>query len=234
MAVSIFDLTLNARHQTAWIERYSLRNSRNRNERNYLLIKRAIDIAICLAIMPVLLPVLAICAMLIKYDSPDGPVFFTQQRTGKHGRRFKMYKFRTMVPNAEELKKQLVATNADGELSRPLKLDHDPRITRLGRILRKTSLDELPQIINILRGEMSWVGPRPTSFGIKSYSLWHTERLEVTPGLTGFWQLCSRGDTDFDNWLRYDVLYIQRRCLMLDLEIIMRTFGSVKAGSGAR
>jgi lipopolysaccharide/colanic/teichoic acid biosynthesis glycosyltransferase len=233
MAASVFDLPRSYSQSKEWIDRYTVNTIDNWNERSYLMIKRVIDVAICIAIMPVLLPVFAICALLIKLDSPDGPIFFVQDRTGKHGRRFKMFKFRTMVRNAEELKKKLVATNADGELSRPMKLEKDPRITRVGAVLRKLSLDELPQIINILRGEMSWVGPRPTSFGLKSYLLWHTERLEVTPGLTGFWQVCSRGDTDFDSWLRYDVIYIQRRCLMLDMEIFLRTFITF-AGKGAR
>jgi len=241
MTASIVDLNVRSAAkealvapQIAWIERYKVRNPGAQDVRLYLYLKRGLDILISVAALPFLLPLFLLCALLIKLDSPDGPIFFIQERTGKHGRRFKMYKFRTMVRNAEELKKKLVATNADGELTRPLKLDYDPRITRVGRILRKTSLDELPQIINILRGEMSFVGPRPTSFGLKSYSLWHTERLEVTPGLTGFWQLSSRGDTDFDNWLRYDVLYIQRRCLMLDLEILFRTFSSVLVAKGAR
>jgi lipopolysaccharide/colanic/teichoic acid biosynthesis glycosyltransferase len=234
MAISIIDRNLNVNRQMNWFERYTQVSGRQqRTIARYLRLKRALDILICLAAMPVLLPVLLLCAVLIKLDSPNGPVFFVQERTGKYGRRFKMFKFRTMVPNAEELKKKLFDVNADGELLRPLKLKNDPRITRIGRILRKTSLDELPQVLNILRGEMSWVGPRPTSFGLKSYALWHTERLEVTPGITGLWQLCSRGDTDFDSWLRYDVLYIQNRCLMLDVELLFRTAGSVFAGKGA-
>jgi lipopolysaccharide/colanic/teichoic acid biosynthesis glycosyltransferase len=233
MAASLFDIKVHATPKTAWIEHYRINMASGWNMQRYLIIKRTLDLVISLMALPFLLPVFLICAVLIKLDS-KGSIFFVQERTGKHGRRFKMYKFRTMVQNAEELKKKLVATNADGELARPLKLDYDPRITRIGRILRKTSLDELPQILNILRGEMSFVGPRPTSFGLKSYSLWHTERLEVTPGITGFWQLSSRGDTDFDNWLRYDVLYIQRRCIMLDLEILFRTFSTVMMAKGAR
>ena len=144
-----------------------------------------------------------------------------------------MYKFRTMVPNAEELKQQLADVNEDGELARPIKLENDPRVTRIGRILRKTSLDELPQVLNILKGEMSWVGPRPTSFGLKSYLLWHAERLDSLPGLTGLWQLYGRGDTDFDNWLRWDIRYLEKQCLWLDAQIMLRTVIAVASRQGA-
>ena len=233
MTTSVFERTVQTKGRLDWLNRYPTRHSRL-SMRWYLYSKRALDLMICIAVLPFLLPIFALCAVLIKLDSADGPVFFVQERTGKNGRRFRMFKFRTMVANAEELKKQLVMTNEDGELARPMKLEHDPRITRVGRILRKTSLDELPQVLNVFLGEMSWVGPRPTSFGLKSYSLWHTERLDVTPGITGLWQLYSRGTTDFDSWLRFDIPYIQRRCLALDIEIIIRTFSAVFAGSGAR
>lgn len=200
--------------------------------KSYLIVKRATDLLIILASLPLILPLFILCAILIKLEDPQGPVLFVQQRIGKGGRRFNMYKFRTMVPNAEELKKQMVPTNENGELAGPLKLSHDPRITRIGRILRKTSLDELPQIINIFRGEMSWVGPRPTSFGLKSYKLWHTVRLDVLPGITGLWQLYGRGDTDFDIWLYWDTLYIERQCMWLDLQILFRTVFAVLAQRG--
>lgn len=216
-----------------WVDRYTHVRSQEQLRR-YLRNKRVVDLVLCILTLPLLVPLFVLCALLIKLDSPDGPVFFIQKRTGKDGRRFRMFKFRTMVPNAEELKRQLFTINEDGELARPLKIENDPRITRVGRILRKTSLDELPQILNVLRGEMSLVGPRPTSFGLKSYALWHTERLEVTPGITGLWQLCSRGDTNFDSWLRFDVLYIQRRCLRMDFEILLRTVGVVFQAKGAR
>ncbi len=200
----------------------------------YHFAKRIMDITITVGSLPVLAPVLGLCALLIKIESPRDPILFLQERVGKGGKRFKMFKFRTMVANAEELKKKLVPTNEDGELKGPLKLENDPRITKVGKILRKTSLDELPQVVNILRGEMSWVGPRPTSFGLKSYLLWHTERLDVLPGLTGLWQLYGRGDVDFDNWLRWDIRYLEKRCLWLDIQIMFRTATAVLKQKGAR
>jgi lipopolysaccharide/colanic/teichoic acid biosynthesis glycosyltransferase len=201
--------------------------------RAYKVCKRLMDLAIAVAVLPLVLPVLATCAILIKIDSPDGPVLFVQERTGRGGRRFRMYKFRTMRPNAEELKKTLFAVNADGELASPVKLENDPRVTCVGNFLRKTSLDELPQVINILKGEMSWVGPRPTSFGLKSYTLWQTERLDVIPGLTGLWQIYGRGSTDFADWVRWDVRYLEQRCLWLDVQILIRTAGAVLNRKGA-
>ncbi len=188
--------------------------------RNYRLGKRIFDISICLLMLPAFLVSVVICSLAIWLDSP-GPAIFKQQRTGKGGRRFGMYKFRTMVVNAEEQKAQYEPFN---ELSWPdFKITHDPRITRVGRILRKTSLDELPQIINVLKGEMSLVGPRPTSFDVNTYSLWHTERLEVLPGITGLWQISGRSDVDFGERVRLDVEYIERKNLWLDVEILFRT-----------
>jgi lipopolysaccharide/colanic/teichoic acid biosynthesis glycosyltransferase len=155
----------------------------------FIRIKRAIDIGAVLAAAPLVLPLGLVLAVAVRLDSP-GPAVFTQTRTGRHGYRFKMYKFRTMVPNAEELKAQLAPLN---ELQWPdFKITNDPRITRVGNFLRRTSLDELPQLYNVLRGDMSLVGPRPTSFSANTYDLWHTVRLEVRPGLTGLWQVSSR------------------------------------------
>jgi lipopolysaccharide/colanic/teichoic acid biosynthesis glycosyltransferase len=213
-----------------WMDRYRSGRSLLRG-RTYRYAKRALDLFVCLAAMPVLLPVLALTALLIKLESPGGPVVFSQYRTGKHGRRFKIYKFRTMVPNAEALKKELAHLN---ELKWPdFKITNDPRITRVGRVLRKTSLDELPQIWNVLRGEMSLVGPRPTSFEASTYKLWQTERLDVVPGLTGLWQVCGRAQTEFDQRLRLDIDYIENRCLLLDIELLFRTVAVVFNGRGA-
>jgi len=142
-----------------------------------------------------------------------------------------MYKFRTMVANAEELKASLAHLNI---LPPPdFKIIDDPRITRVGRFLRKTSLDELPQILNVLRGEMSLVGPRPTSFAASTYELWHAERLEVTPGLTGLWQCRGRNISTFDDRLRLDVEYLARRSLLFDLRLIFETVAQVVNRSGA-
>lgn len=193
-------------------------------------VKRAMDLAITLAVMPLVLPVLAAVALAVRLDSP-GPIFFRQQRTGRHGVRFGMYKFRTMVENAEELKASLQHLNI---LPPPdFKIIDDPRITRVGKFLRATSLDELPQILNVLRGEMSLVGPRPTSFAASTYALWHGERLEVTPGITGLWQVYGRNESTFDERLRFDVEYIQQQSIWLDIKIMAATVGSVLRRSGA-
>lgn len=195
-----------------------------------LLWKRAMDLALLVLTLPLTVPLLVLTALLIRLDSP-GPIVFTQVRTGRHGRTFRMYKYRTMVENAEELKASLAHLNI---LPPPdFKIPNDPRITRIGKVLRKTSLDELPQLINVLRGEMSIVGPRPTSFGVHTYSLWHTERLEVTPGLTGLWQVMARGECTFDERLRLDIDYIDRCSPLLDLQIIAMTMLAVVKRSGA-
>jgi len=192
--------------------------------------KRAFDLVVCLLLLPLVLPIMAICAVVVWIDDP-GPVLFRQPRTGKGGRRFLMYKFRTMVTNAEEMKKQYAHLN---ELTWPdFKITHDPRITRVGRFLRKTSLDELPQIFNVLKGEMSLVGPRPTSFAVTTYKLWHTERLEVLPGITGLWQISGRSDIDFDDRLVLDREYIESQSLWLDIKILMRTVAVIFSRRGA-
>lgn len=195
----------------------------------YLAHKRSLDIGLCLLFAPVILPLMGICATAVRFGSP-GPVLFRQERTGRNGRRFHMYKFRTMLRNAEEMKAQLSHLNV---LPAPdFKIPNDPRITPIGRFLRKTSLDELPQILNVVRGDMSLVGPRPTSFASSSYSLWHTERLEVPPGITGLWQVHGRNSTTFDERLRLDIDYIRNMSLALDLKILMWTVLSVVRRSG--
>ena len=197
---------------------------------DYVRAKRAFDIAVCLVAMPLVLPVLVIIAIAIWLDTP-GPILFRQQRTGRHGVRFGMYKFRTMVRNAEELKASLAHLNI---LPPPdFKVIDDPRITRVGGFLRKTSLDELPQVLNVLRGEMSIVGPRPTSFSASTYDLWQTVRLEALPGITGLWQVFGRNSTTFDERLRLDVAYIRNISFWLDLKIIAWTLLSVVRRQGA-
>lgn len=200
------------------------------NETTYYRIKRLMDIVLCSAALPFVLPVLAICALAIKIDSA-GPIFFIQLRTGKGGRRFGMIKLRTMVQNAEKLKSTVLHMNA---LSYPdFKIIDDPRLTRVGRFLRKSSLDEIPQIVSIFRGDMTLVGPRPTSFSASTYSLWHTARLQATPGLTGLWQVSGRNELDFDERLRLDIAYLRNQSLWLDIRIIFRTIGTVFSGKGA-
>ena len=197
--------------------------------RTYEAIKRAVDIVVCLVLLPVALPLLLLCMLAVKLETP-GPVLLRQMRTGRGGRRFAMFKLRSMVQNAHELKAQLMHLN---EHTYPdFKITNDPRVTRCGWVLRKTSLDELPQIFNVLRGDMTLVGPRPTSFEAETYRLWHTKRLEVTPGLTGLWQIEGR-DLDFDDRLRLDIAYIRHRCLWLDVQILLRTVPAVLSSKGA-
>ena len=199
-------------------------------KRSYRISKRIFDISLCLIAAPAIILLMAVIALLIFIDDP-GPIIFKQMRTGKGGHRFAMYKFRTMVTNAEELKQKYAHLN---ELTWPdFKITNDPRVTRIGRILRKTSLDELPQFINVIKGEMSLVGPRPTSFDVSTYSLWHTERLEVLPGVTGLWQVNGRSDVDFDERLRLDIEYIERQSLWLDIQILISTFTVIFTQRGA-
>jgi len=196
--------------------------------RAYLIAKRTIDVSIILMVAPIWLPIFFLCALLIKFDSPKDPVFFKQYRTGKNGRRFAMLKYRTMVTNAEELKASLAHQNL---LQWPdFKVANDPRITRIGKYLRKSSLDELPQLINVLSGDMSLVGPRPTSFAAGTYELWQSERLDVTPGITGLWQILGRGKMEFTDRVRLDIFYIENRCLWLDMKLLFRTFLSLNKG----
>lgn len=197
----------------------------------YLFAKRIIDLVLVLVSSPFWIPLLFLVGLFVWIDSPGASVIFFQNRTGRGGARFKMYKFRTMVPNAEELKAKYAHLN---ELQWPdFKITNDPRITRVGRILRKTSLDEIPQLINVVKGEMSLVGPRPTSFGSETYKLWHTERLDVTPGMTGLWQVFGRGKLEFDDRLRLDITYIEKRSILLDMYILFLTVFAVFKQRGA-
>lgn len=192
-------------------------------------LKRLMDVGVCLVALPFVVLLLALFCLAIRLDSA-GAALFVQERTGKGGRRFPMYKLRTMVRDAEALKSQYQSLN---KRSYPdFKLQDDPRITRVGRFLRKTSLDELPQIFNVLRGDMSLVGPRPTSFDVSKYRLWHTARLECTPGLTGLWQVSGRHELDFDERVRLDIAYIRHQSLWLDVRILGRTMGYVLGGRG--
>ena len=183
--------------------------------------KRVMDLALCLLALPFTLPLIAFIGLLIRLDSP-GPAILVQERVGRGGRRFNMYKFRTMTTDAEELKKQFSHLNHHS--GPDFKIRDDPRVTRAGKFLRKTSLDEIPQLINVLKGEMSLVGPRPTSFEVDNYSLWHTERLEVLPGITGLSQIRGRGEVDFDERVHNDIEYIENRSFWLDVKILILTF----------
>jgi lipopolysaccharide/colanic/teichoic acid biosynthesis glycosyltransferase len=212
-----------------WIAKYDP-EKRFLSKEGYLLFKRALDLFVVLITTPITLPLFLLIMLLLVHDSPESKIIYKQLRTGQAGVRFWMYKFRTMVPKADELKPQLMHLNI---LEWPdFKIPDDPRVTKLGRILRKTSLDELPQLFNVIKGEMSLVGPRPTSFSASTYKLWQTERLDVPPGLTGLWQISSRGETEFKKRLMLDIAYIQHRCLPLDIEILIRTIWAVFEGKG--
>jgi lipopolysaccharide/colanic/teichoic acid biosynthesis glycosyltransferase len=186
-----------------------------------LSIKRFFDLFLVVAASPIWLIVLALAAAVLKISEPRAPVLFVQERTGLGGARFRFYKLRTMVTDAEQRKGELIAKN---ERSWPdFKVEDDPRITRIGRVLRATSLDELPQLWNVLRGDMSLVGPRPTSFPAETYQSWQTARLEVVPGLTGLWQVEARHCLDFSERIRIDLRYVRRRGFLYDLKILLRT-----------
>jgi len=194
--------------------------------------KRALDLVGALTILALVAPVLALIALAIKLED-RGPVLFRQMRVGKHGRPFVMLKFRSMVVNAEALKAQLLAQNEmrDGIL---FKIRKDPRVTRAGRILRKLSLDELPQLWNVVRGEMSLVGPRPpVPSEVARYDPAHRRRLGATPGITCLWQVSGRNEIDFPGQVRLDVQYIERQTLRLDIAILLRTIPAVISGRGA-
>lgn len=192
--------------------------------------KRLFDLIVVAASLPVTLPLLVICALAVRLTS-RGPIFFRQARTGQSGRTFEMLKFRSMVDGASQMKQALKVQHRPA--GPDFKLQNDPRITRVGALLRKTSLDELPQLWNVLMGDMSLVGPRPTSFSPSTYLLWHTERLEAKPGLTGLWQVEKRGDLDFDQRARLDIAYMRNRSLRLDLWIFVRTIPAVLKQRGA-
>ncbi len=198
--------------------------------RRYFAVKRTVNVTLALVLGILTLPLALAIAVAIKlYDR--GPVLFAQQRTGLGGQRFRMLKFRTMCVNAEELKAELQHLSL---VAYPdFKMDDDPRVTPIGRMLRATFLDELPQLINVIRGDMSLVGPRPTSFAANTYSLWHTERLEAKPGITGLWQVQrSDGETCFDERLRLDVEYLRTRTILGDVKIMLATVTSTIRRAG--
>ena len=193
-----------------------------RESKLYLFIKRSIDIICSLAGIIVLSPVFLIVAVLIKIEDPKGSIFFCQERNGQHPNTFKMYKFRSMVHNAEELLKDLQHKNE--QTGPAFKMADDPRITKVGEFIRKTSLDELPQLFNILKGDMSLVGPRPPiPREVREYNSYQMQRLLVKPGLTCIWQVSGRNNIGFDEWVDMDLEYIKTRNLLLDIKLILKT-----------
>lgn len=202
------------------------------NRRVYWVVKRFFDIILSSVAILVLSPVFLIVALAIYIDDPKGSPFFVQTRVGRHGKKFKFYKFRSMVSNAEELLDQLKEKNEkDGPV---FKMKDDPRITRIGKFIRKTSIDELPQLFNILKGDMSIVGPRPSlPKEVSQYNDYQAQRLFVTPGLTCYWQASKkRDDISFDEWVDLDIKYILERSWFVDIKLIFKTFIVVFTGQG--
>lgn len=197
-----------------------------------LLIKRVMDVTISVALLLLLLPVMILVALLVKLSSP-GPVIYRQVRCGLYGRKFFLYKFRSMQKGAEDVLWEIKHLN---EMAGPVfKMRNDPRVTPIGRFLRKTSLDELPQFWNVLTGDMSLVGPRaPLPDEVKEYTRWQRRRLSVKPGITCLWQVSGRNEIDFHEWMKLDLHYIDNWSLLLDLKILLRTFPVVLIGKGAR
>jgi exopolysaccharide biosynthesis polyprenyl glycosylphosphotransferase len=195
------------------------------------LLKRAIDIIGSIAGLTLGAPVLGLIALAIRLDSP-GPIFFRQTRVGANGDIFRIYKFRSMYEGADKMMDELQEMNeADGPI---FKIKDDPRVTRVGKILRRTSLDELPQLLNVVRGEMSLVGPRPPlPAEVSRYMEWHKKRLEVRPGMTGLWQVSGRSLLNFDDMVLLDIYYIENWSLWLDIKILLRTIPEVLFGNGA-
>lgn len=185
-----------------------------------------------LVLLALLSPLLLALALAVKLNSP-GPVLFIQQRTGYRGRCFGMYKFRTMVANAEALKESVRHLNKHGADAIDFKIDKDPRVTPLGHWLRRSSLDELPNLFNVVVGDMRLVGPRPTSFNAYRYEDQHLSRLSIYPGMTGLWQISGRSDIDFDQRVALDLRYIAEQSLWLDVKILLLTPFKVFSGHGA-
>lgn len=210
-------------------------------QKGYLRAKRLFDIVVCVLFLPIALCIMGAIALLIKFDSP-GPVIFVQERVGKGGRRYKMYKFRSMVyGHNDRADRAFMKSYISGEsvsntegTAPSFKPNHRASITRVGNILRKTSLDEAPQLFNVLKGDMSLVGPRPNvPWEVDEYRWWHTERMEVLPGMTGLAQVRGRSGLHFDTLVRYDIEYVRKRSFKLDLKILWWTVLTVISGQGA-
>lgn len=187
----------------------------------YEVSKRVLDVIASFLGLVILSPILLIVAILIKLES-KGPAIFAQSRIGLSGKEFKMYKFRSMVQNAEELKEKLAKQN---EMSGPMfKIKNDPRVTKVGKFIRKTSIDELPQLLNILKGDMTLVGPRPSlPREVEKFESWMLKRLEVKPGLTCYWQVSGRNNIDFYEWMKLDLKYVNDMSFWIDIKLIFKT-----------
>lgn len=225
--------------------------SGGRDRSFYFYSKRCLDVVLALLLLIILLPVMAVIAVLIKLDS-RGPIFYVQERVGsrRHNwggqtiweiQNFQFYKFRSMVDNADPTPHQAyIRAFVEGHAERSktsglkFKLTDDPRVTRVGRFIRKTSLDELPQLLNVLKGEMSLVGPRPVpTYEVAQYQQWHYERLAALPGITGLWQVKGRCQVTFEEMIQMDIDYVHQQSLWLDLKILGLTIPAVLSGRGA-
>lgn len=219
------------------MERYSVLNEkyeavRNDEKRMYVFIKRVLDLVCSLLALVLGSPILLIVALAIRIDS-KGPIVFGHMRIGKNGKPIKVYKFRTMYENASEIFENF-SEEQKREYYINFKLDNDPRITKIGSFLRKTSLDELPQLINIIKGDMSIVGPRPiVEKEIDKYGIYANKMFSVVPGLTGYWQANGRSDTTYDERVQMDMYYIDNRSLLMDFKIILKTIVAVVKKDGA-
>lgn len=201
------------------------------NQNRYEKIKRFFDICLIAAALVVLSPLLLVIAILI-YLEDKGPVIYSQTRIGKDGRAFKLYKFRSMCVDADEKLKDLQELNErDGPV---FKIKNDPRVTKVGKFIRKTCIDELPQLVNIIKGDMSIVGPRPPLPNeVEQYNSYQKQRLLVVPGLTCYWQIQKGEETTFDEWVELDLKYIKERSILLDFRLILLTFKVILSGKGA-
>lgn len=196
-------------------------------------LKRGLDVLGSLFALLVFSPIFIITSLLIKLED-RGPVYFKQMRVGRGGKLFPMMKFRSMVPNADKMKDALLAQNQHGDAGVTFKMKGDPRITRVGHVIRKYSIDEFPQFFNVLLGHMSLVGPRPSlPREVKRYQAWHLRRLKVKPGITCLWQIGGRGDINFEGQVRLDLQYIASQSLWGDIVILIKTIPAVIAGKGA-
>ena len=193
----------------------------------YEPLQRLSDLLVIGATLPLWLTLIGICCLIMKIESPRDPAVYRSWRTGRHGQRFRMYKIRTMIRNADRLLPDLM--HLSQQPWPEIKIRDDPRVTRFGHILRRTHLDELPQLFNVIRGDMCLVGPRPTSASVDCYEAWHRDRLRVKPGITGLWQILQHDVNHFDIRVRLDILYIDRCCWRLDMLILLRTIGRVLA-----
>jgi lipopolysaccharide/colanic/teichoic acid biosynthesis glycosyltransferase len=226
---AVFDPPSVAPPELAWLNRFPRRSAPTRSS---LIAKRLLDLTVVAVLAPVVVVVVAGLAGMLKLSDPRAPVFHAQMRTGRGGRRFKLWKLRSMVADADARRDELVAANARSWPD--FKVIDDPRVTRIGRFLRASHMDELPQLWSIAVGDMSLVGPRPTSFGIERYQPHHLARLEGTPGLTGLWQISSPRSPSFDDRVALDIEYLARRSLVLDVLIMLRTIPYVLLGRGDR